>query len=49
MDGLEIGGEKYLLPFDSDVRMTHGHELTRNVSQYENYRRFAADANITFH
>jgi hypothetical protein len=44
-----IGGEKYLLPFDSDVRMTHGHELSRNVSRYENYRKFSADANITFH
>jgi hypothetical protein len=45
----EIGGEKYLLPFDSDVRMTHGHELSRNVSRYENYRKFSADANITYH
>ncbi len=44
-----IGTERYLLPFDSDVRMTHGRELTRNVSRYENYRKFSADANITFH
>ena len=44
-----IGGESYLLPFDSDVRMLRGHELTRNVSHYGNYRKFAADANITFH
>jgi hypothetical protein len=44
----EIAGESYLLPFDSDIRMTHGDEVTRNISRYENYRKFAADANITF-
>jgi hypothetical protein len=47
-DWAEIGGERYLLPFDSDVRLTHGRELTRNVSRYENYRKFSTDANITF-
>jgi hypothetical protein len=47
-DFAEIGGERYLLPFDSDVRLTHGRELSRNVSRYENYRKFSADANITF-
>lgn len=47
-DWAEIGGERYLLPFDSDVRMMHGKELSRNVSRYENYRKFSADANIIF-
>lgn len=44
-----IAGEKYLLPFDSDVRLTHGKEITRNVSRFDNYRKFAAESNITFH
>ena len=48
-DWATIGGTKYLLPFNSEVRLNHGKELTRNVSRYENYRHFTADANITFH
>jgi hypothetical protein len=48
-DFATIGGEKYLLPFDSDVRLTHGKETTRNVSRYDNYRKFSADASIVFH
>jgi hypothetical protein len=48
-DWATIGADKYLLPFESDVRLTHGHELTRNVLHFVNYRKFSADANITFH
>jgi hypothetical protein len=48
-DWAVIGGTKYLLPFNLEVRLNAGKELTRNVSRYENYRKFSADANITFH
>jgi hypothetical protein len=48
-DVATIGGNRYLLPFSSEVRLNIGHELHRNVSRYANYRKFSADANITFH
>ena len=48
-DWAVISGTKYLLPFNSEVRLSAGKQLSRNVSRYENYRKFSADANITFH
>jgi hypothetical protein len=48
-DWATIGGTKYLLPFNSEVRLYHGKEFSRNVSRYENYRHFSADATVTFH
>ncbi len=48
-DWAVIGGTRYLLPFNLEVRLSAGKQLSRNVSRYENYRKFSADANITFH
>lgn len=48
-DWAVIGGTSYLLPFNLEVRLNAGKQLSRNVSRYENYRKFSADANITFH
>ncbi len=47
-DWAEIGGQKYLLPHRSNMRMVDTHELTRNVTEFTKYRKFTSDAEITF-
>ena len=48
-DWAVIAGRSYLLPYNLEVRMTASGQTSRNVSRYKNYRKFSADASITFH
>ncbi len=44
----EIGGARYTLPLHSSLRMVTRGELSRNVTDFENYRKFTTDTKITF-
>ena len=48
-DWATIAGERYLLPYSAEIRLYTDRPFARNFSRYENYRRFAADATVTFH
>jgi hypothetical protein len=43
-----IGGQSWLLPLRAEVRMTTPQFRTRNLVEFRNYRKFAADTRITF-
>jgi hypothetical protein len=43
-----IGGQSWLLPLRAEVRMTTTRFRTRNLVEFRNYQKFAADARITF-
>ncbi len=49
-DYVVIGEGKYLLPAHSEaLSCAHGASgCTRNVIEFRNYKKFAADSNITF-
>jgi hypothetical protein len=47
-DWADIGGRKYLLPRRSAMRMVDTHGLTRNVTEFTNYRKFGSESSVTF-
>jgi len=47
-DFAEIGGKLYLLPLRADVRLGTDGQVTRNDVQFVNYRKFSADASLSF-
>jgi hypothetical protein len=47
-DYAEVGGEKYLLPRRIDMRVVFQKSRGRNITEFANYRKFAAEATVTF-
>jgi len=47
-DYQDIGTEKFLLPFHSQVKMRDGHIATLNEIDWRQYRKYSADSSITF-
>lgn len=47
-DLAEVGDHKYMLPLRAEVRMRQGRMLSRNEVEFRMYRKFAAEAVITF-
>ena len=47
-DFTEISGQQYLLPLKARVRMRQGRYLSRNDVEFRLYRKFTADASISF-
>jgi hypothetical protein len=47
-DFADIGGQQYMLPLHSDVRSSEGHYRSWNEVTFGGYRKFGADASITF-
>jgi len=47
-DFQRIGDRDYLLPLKAVVRMRHSHFLTKNEMEFRLYRKFSAEAAITF-
>ncbi len=44
----EISDKQYLLPLRAEVRMREGRFLVKNQVEFRNYRKFGAEATITF-
>ena len=47
-DYADIGGSTFLLPLRAEIRMRHDRNLSRNVIEFRLYRKFSADAKISF-
>ncbi len=47
-DYQDIGSEKFLLPFHSQVKMRDGHIASLNEIDWRQYRKYSADTSITF-
>jgi hypothetical protein len=47
-DYIDISGQPHLLPLKAEVRMRAGRELSRNDVEFRLYRKFTADATISF-
>ncbi len=47
-DFTDIGGQPYLLPLRSELRMRDGKILVKNEAEFRTYRKFGADTSITF-
>ncbi len=47
-DFVDIAGNEYLLPLRSEMRMREGRLLVRNQVEFRSYRKFGAEAIITF-
>ena len=47
-DYTRIGEQTHLLPIKAEVRMRHDRLLTRNIVEFHLYRKFGAEASITF-
>ena len=47
-DFATISGEKFLLPLKADLHFRGGRALVWNEIEFHLYRKFSADANITF-
>lgn len=44
----DLSGNKFLLPAESEVRLDRGRDMSKNVVTFTSYRKFSADAVITF-
>lgn len=44
----DISGKPFLLPLNSEMRMRQGRLLVKNETEFRNYRKYSADAVITF-
>jgi hypothetical protein len=44
----DLSGNKFLLPAESEIRLDRGRDLSRNLVTFTSYRKFSADAVITF-
>ena len=47
-DFADVGGQQFLLPLRSDVRSREVGYVSWNEVSFSGYRKFAADATITF-
>lgn len=47
-DFIEISGNPFLLPLRSEMRMRDGKMLMKNETEFRGYRKFGAEATITF-
>jgi hypothetical protein len=47
-DYIDISGQDFLLPLRSEMRMREGRLLVKNLTEFRSYRKFGADATITF-
>jgi hypothetical protein len=47
-DWADLSGNKFLLPSDSEVRLDRGRDMSKNLVKFTSYRKFSADAVITF-
>jgi hypothetical protein len=47
-DYTTIADQTYLLPLKAEVRMRHDNLLTKNIVEFHLYRKFGAEASITF-
>jgi hypothetical protein len=47
-DAVDIAGQEFVLPMQSEVRSREGKYLAWNEVSYHNYNKFGADVNITF-
>lgn len=47
-DHIDISGQEFLLPLRSEMRMREGRLLVKNLTEFRSYRKFGADATITF-
>jgi hypothetical protein len=45
---INVGGREFLLPVRADVRIGSDLLLTRNVVEFQSYRKFTSDATVTF-
>lgn len=43
-----VGGKKYLLPVKAEIVSEHHDVTTRNTEEFRQYRKFSAEANLTF-
>ena len=44
----DISGSEFLLPLRAEMRMREGRFLVRNNVEFRNYRKFGAEATITY-
>jgi len=44
----DLSGKQFLLPLNSEMRMREGRLLVKNETEFRNYRKYSADAVITF-
>jgi len=47
-DFIDIAGSQFLLPLKSEMRMREGKMLVKNATEFRSYRKFGAEATITF-
>ena len=47
-DFAPVGGRRFLLPLRADVRMATDHVHTRNLVEFQGYRKFTGESTITF-
>ncbi len=47
-DFTDIGGQPFLLPLRSELRMRDGKILVKNEAEFRTYRKFGSDSSITF-
>ena len=47
-DFADVGGQQYLLPLRSELRMRAGRQLMKNDVEFRSYRRYGADSQIKF-
>jgi hypothetical protein len=47
-DYADIGGQRYLLPLRASARSRTGKSLTKNETEFRLYRKFTAEATVTF-
>ena len=47
-DFQDIAGQEFLLPLRAEMRMREGRYLIKNIVEFRNYRKFGAEATITF-
>ena len=44
----DLSGNQFLLPAESEIRLDRGRDMSKNVVTFTSYRKFSADAVITF-
>jgi hypothetical protein len=47
-DLAKVGDQEFVLPLRAEVRLRQGRVLTKNEVEFRLYRKFSADASITF-
>jgi hypothetical protein len=47
-DSVEVAGSRYFLPVRAEIETVSDGILSRNISEFTDYRKFSADSNVTF-